>query len=478
MSAVNPHRDAWTIGYWGLDPRLADRAPGLVDFLDKSGSLRNMAGLYSTGRPDGSLKKMVRYNKGKEAMIKVDGVMRTWSEVQQIFESRLIDATDPNNTKTKIYCREDDRIWTYISSEKGFVPDPNESTETVPIHQLSKEEHRRLVKHAKKFYEQYPEIEAKASLGDNGEIEERTCVFQISTVVKDRDGILKNFHETAEVKHVSMALIDETGQVYSFGGAMDLSMLSKGFLRTGNARLSTPDWEVFRGHEEDKTRLVTSMAITPATAKALLEDLKEYNRTGIRYNLSKQNCTGMAVAFVEKAIGIEIDQRLTPLELVYAMLPDLEQVPVIGWLLVKISEAVSAVFAFIRSITPHSIAWLSCKVTMVIFYIPKKMLVFVGNLFIYMMGGGKSHEPMHNDLKEEPLGSDGKIHNFSALIRSPLDLFSEEPLLIHHPKPVLDWQRQQKTTVSYRSKYPQLCIVPEEDPADRSHRSRSRKVKT
>ncbi len=455
MNAVNPREDAGIIGWWGLDPELAERAPGLIDFLDKSENLRNMAGLYGSVS-DGSLRQLIPYDENNHPLIKVDGVMRTWEDLQGLFDSVRINPDSATYLKTRVVGRDDGRVWRYISSERGFVPDPGETGEVVSVHRLSGDERTALLAHALQFNEAHPELEEE----DPGE---KTCVFQITTVIDDSsEYFLRNFYDTIGTNHVGMTVVDENGEVYSFGTHAEMRTLFKSSFNvcgTINSEIQIPDWELFREHEEGKVRRVTSMAITATRARELLEYIKELNQTGVSFNFLQQNCSTIAVGFVKKATGAVIDQCITMGQYFYRLLPDLSQIPIIGWPLDKIYKVAVAIFDFVVWITPWPITWLIGKVTMIVLYIPNKIITVMQNFAILIFGGARSLK--ESEGEEEPLTSEPKIHQFSSIIRSPLDLFNDEVSTIHLPAKVLEWQKEQPSTVEYRTTFPQLCVVPE-----------------
>ncbi len=346
------------------------------------------------------------------------------------------------------------QTWNYFHPQ-GLVPLDRFNYDAVyPIHQLSQDEYDRLLAHSKKFFDTNPEVDGGIP---------KDCIVQVFTSPR-RQGIpehplLENLHKNIPV-HVGIRLITADRQVYSFGYQMPfeeqafvLSDIFSQYAMTARCKVSMLDYEELRSHEG---RLVTSVPISTHRSQNILGFLNELNTKELRFQFIRQNCTVLMQDVLQRA-GYFIPTRTTAGAVLWGLLPDLNQFPIIGGAVARIEKCASRIWDSLPQ-------WLasSYKLTRdVLFYIPEKFGTILVNIGIWKIGAAKKTFPLQAGTEEEELTDKPGIQNFSSVIRSWTDIFKDQTSAVAHPKFLIDWQREQNSTfVEPSSDLPKLAIVP------------------
>ncbi len=389
----------------------------------------------------------VRLDSDGHPLIKMQGRFVRWEKIARELEY------DP--VSDKIRSRGNSaQTWNYFYPD-GLVPlDRFNYNRAYPIYQLSQDEYDRVIASSKKFYETNPELDVGVP---------KDCVLQFFTSPRLQGfpdhPLLANFHRNIPV-HIGIRLITADRQVYSFGWQLPNEESVKVFThplstlaKTAVVKVSMMDYEEFRNHEG---RVVTSVPLSSLRSGKILDHVNELSCRHLRLQYARQNCTVVAGELLDIA-GYHVGMRTTVGETFLGMVPNLNQLPVIGSTIAKIENAASRTWGLLPNFISHPLS-LAKKI---ILWLPNKVEIFLTNLLILKMGGAKMTAPLPNGVVDEELTDRPGLQTFSRVIRSWTDMFKEETSAVSHSKYFFDWQKKQKSTfVEPGSSPPKLTIVP------------------
>ncbi len=433
----------------GLDAELLKNDYDGARFLIKNRLVYSIVG-FQNSSADGPSKHEIRVNDKQQLCVKQQGVYVPVAEIAK----KLTFNKDWQELMSK---ENPDERWNYFSPD-GLVPvDRWLHKELVPIETLSKEEVQKLLAHAETFY---PEGQKPA--GVNHE-----AVVQIFTNPRKTLGAASDFPLLSRLDasfpvHAAIRIITKDGLVYStgFGSTVEEDVYTEGnMLASINGMPTVLDYEEFRKHEG---RIVTSIPVTSAACGEMLQTLQKYREDTIRFNLVKQNCVQLAVDTLAPA-GVKINNYVKAREFVRGIFPSTEQIPVIGPVVAKAHRTVEDLTDYAQSDEkikkPTDIFKKIIGFgTLVVTYVPSRLLTVFCNLVILGMGGG-SGSPLPDDEAE----SVERFQVFSKLVKNPLDIFKESTSMISHALPLIQWQLQQRSTaVHLYGTKPEMGILPPE----------------
>ncbi len=367
---------------------------------------------------------------GSMPLLQVEGRRIPWSEFKKVVRY--------DQASHRIVSHADSKEgWNYVSPH-GFVrKERYEYQEIYPVEQLSKEAHEELLTHAHAFFQTNPEHDVG---------EKKEAIYQLVTSLRDwnisENCLNKNFIDNLP-RHISLRLIQKK-YIEPLTSCFPYTCLT-----TTNAHVAVPDYEETHLFQE---RVVTSIPITQARLTAALGFLSTLNTNGIRFNVMKQNCTSLGKKLLND-FGYDIDTRYTFSELFYSFLPNITDMPC-GHAVHRVYRTTCAVaqtvFELIRSITPHAvqhtISWVISPITRVL----HATCVVIRNIVVLTLGGGLSaywEEPVANENKQliKPfLYLHRMVHRWS-------DLLQEETFDFHYSQTIVEWQRKQPSTHTYRN---------------------------
>jgi hypothetical protein len=430
-AAVQPndkHRKLWE--KLGLDGALYDNNVPFAEFLFETKLLFSIVGYQETmGAPASEGINIV----DGQPCIMIQGEWRNFDWIQANLEYDDVQEW----VHTKGY---PDQIYTYISPRLGgFVMQSRHYYQNAfPVHQLTLEEMAALRKHA--------------GAG------EQDAIYQLVSTPRP------SFSDWVVPVHISERVITSDGMVYSFGGqphpdlaafiappgSSGCAQFCKG-ASTGKGVVAMSDYEEFRPFDGGE-RLVTSAPMTGERAREVLEAIDQYKQHDqVRFNMLHQNCAKVGTEITRQAIGVDIDNRVTLGQIISNIFPD---IPVIttAW---KTIKAVTGKFwncfpEFMRM--PFEI------LAEIVFYIPNKLATFLTNLVVVILGGCRQADNLR-PVHDNPNNQQG-MTQFSRLVRNFTDLFRDHPSDVYHHMPVIEWQRQQKTTVAYQYDKPRMYMLP------------------
>lgn len=429
----------------GFDEEILEKHADCARFLFQSKLIYSISGYLQTCKDPHM--HGVRRDADGHPLIKVQGRFTRWEHLKPLlqYDSRedVIKSKGSDGIEQK---------WSYF--HEGLIPVDRFNSQQFPVYQISPSEYSALLSHAKRFYE-------------GGEVSEKPCIVQLYTTER-RQGIpnlpyLANFHSQIPV-HAAMRVILPDGKVYSFGIEMlyteqnkIIANLFSASCMTTKARIAVLDYEEFKLGPEDK-RWVTSIPVSVEMAKAVLQRVDEINKEYLRFNFAKQNCTRLPED-VLSMLGIDVNLRTTIPQSVWNALPDLDQLPVLGDVVKKIHIWLLGVWEEIVADTPYAIRQLFSWTGHIVCYLPRKCLIIFTNLILYKLGASKSTTPLPQGVKDEAFYDKRKVQNFSTVIRSWKDVFSEETYTVGHSNELLKWQKKQASTQLFEPGRPQLCLI-------------------
>jgi len=333
-----------------------------------------------------------------------------------------------------------EQIYTYVSPRLGglILQSRHYYEVAYPVHRLDAAELAALRAHA-------------------GALDETGAIYQLVSTPRP------SFNDWIVPVHISERVITSDGTVYSFGGQPDPSLAafiappgSSGYSQfcngasTGKGVIAMADYEEFRPFDGGE-RLVTSFPITADKAIEVLQIIDQHKQDELRFNLLHQNCAKVGVELTENATGIRINNKVTGSEVLSHLIPEIP-------LLSTAWKAMKAAAGKFWDCLPGFITVPLVFVATLVFYIPNKIITFLTNLLILMLGGARQADdlaPPNDDPNNQQ-----EMTQFSRLIRDFTDLFRDHPSDIYHHVPVIEWQRQQPTTVSYQYGGPKMYMLP------------------
>ncbi len=381
-----------------------------------------------------------------EPMIRVQGEYMPWSVLRQKFEldarsGKIISKTNPAE------------LYTY-SSPQGLVKSKSTPYPLYPIEQLSPQELKSLQEHAKVFQDDPL----------------KNCVLQVVTTSDyafSPSWLVEGINE-AHPKHTSIRLVDNEGKVFSLG--LELAKAFEEYVQadpmscmaTGYAKVGTPDYRDTRSFDE---KLITNIPIDEKTLKAIIAFANSINKgEGVRFSIAKQNCNTFGVVALGLA-GITVDARVTVADMVGRMAPKCSAIPVVGgalsWLKSKVTSVVAPLFSYLQAYTPPLLKKTLTFASNVVSYIPKKLgTLFVNSIFLLFGAANEAQTLLYTSPQNEASTPHG-LASFATSIPSWTGLFDDENSLIFHPYKLLDWQKEQKSTIYYSpSAIPKMHLLP------------------
>jgi hypothetical protein len=443
---------------FGLPSSVLERHIDCARFLLESSLLFKIVGFRESSRNRST--HQIRVDRDGMPMIKVQGAFRRWDVIKR----ELVYDAKNNQILSSAYPGSIAQSWSYISPE-GLVPiDRLNHDRVVRISRLENSERRQVLAHAKKFYENNPEVDQgvpKDWVVQFATSPSRQFVSSIPPLPDHPllDNLARNLNT-----HVVMRLIGPQGEVYSFG--IEMPMDSQNFLwENGLAKFlgtvtatvnKTGDYEEFRPHPLGS--YITSVPLTPQRARNILNLINHLG--SVRFNFLGQNCLNLAVIVLKEA-GYHLDTRTTVKETLYDMLPSVKHIPLIGPVIELVNQIFRKIFSVIAFVTPECIKNVVTSVSDVVLFVPRKIGTLAINLLIRHFGGETMLHALPDGVEEEPLYDSGRFLNFSRLIRSWTDLFKEQTQTVYHSKYFVEWQKKQKSTFHQPpSSLPKLAIVP------------------
>lgn len=382
-------------------------------------------------------------------LIKMQGHFVRWETIAKQLQY------DPKTRKIKSrdYSGNIVQSWNYFHSQ-GLEPrDRFKYGKVFDIYELPADEYNRLLTISKKFYENNPEKDIGVA---------KDCIVQFFTSPR-RQGVpehplLENLYKTIPV-HIGIRLITSDKKVYSFGYEMPLEEQSfvlsdyfSTFFATAEANVCMRDYEEFRDHEG---RIVTSIPLSSQRSKNILDFLNSIKDKQLRFQFARQNCTALMQEVIKRA-GYEVNIRTTIAAALLDLLPNLNQLPLIGKTIGKVETFAARFWEMLPEWIGKPFNW--CKATLL--YLPQKAGTVMANLLTLKMGAAKKTTPLREGEEEELYDKKG-IQQFSSVIRSWKDLFKDETSAINHSKYFIDWQNKQKSTFFVPpSDQPKLAILP------------------
>ncbi|MBS0655541.1 MAG: hypothetical protein JSR46_07185 [Verrucomicrobia bacterium] len=435
----------------GFPEELCKSHPDCVDFLITSGVAFTIA-MFRDSTGAGKDDHGVRMDWNGHPLLKMNGAWQRWDHINQVLEydkrsRRLISKGQP------------DIGWNYISPE-GFVQKDLYAYDAIyHVEELNLHEYQSLMTHAQKFWEKHPEV-------DQGQ--EKKCILQIVSTQNDlapRNWFNENFLEN-NAEHSFVRVVDEKGQVYSFGDVMPpeesavlKSNLPFTLLASVNANVGVPDYDESRPFDK---RAVTSIPLTTERANNILEYFTQANKDGIRFGTSKQSCLKFPTVALDMA-GVPVDTKITFGELLGSMVPDIRKLPVISQFFAvaaKVQELVQPIFDTIKKYTPEPIKKAISCVSDALNFVGRKIDTICTNTVALVLGGWKMSEPKPN-RPHDPKPDEKRITYFHRLLDSFGDFFDDETATIYHSMRLKSWQKQQDSTIVYSYEGPKMYILPQ-----------------
>lgn len=429
----------------GFPRKALDACADGVQFLMRTGFAFSIA-MFMDTTAKGTRLHEIRLHEGT-LEVRMEGEHKPWTYIKTLLE------VNRDNQAVSIHNSSD--VYTYISPD-GIVKKSRTPNELYPIEQLDHEELESLKDHARSFWENSP----------NTPVE---CVFQIVTteVFCFTPSWLTNGLNEVNQKRTSIRLIDEEGKVYSCG--LEASKELKEYVKdhglagftTGHAKIGTPD---YRDTFDFDVRLITNIPLTRASLQNILQLVQDINTgQGTRFCLTKQNCNTFGIVALELA-GITVESRTTPGELLLRMVPKLETIPVVGgvlsWIRKKVASIVNPIFSLLSKLTPAPVTKAYSYTVWALTYVPRKIGTVALNSTMLLLGAGKEAEPVSPGFPtNEPINPHQMI-SFSSLIPTWKDIFDDTKSQIYHPCKLIDWQKEQRSTIRYgTSRYPTMHLL-------------------
>lgn len=388
-------------------------------------------------------------------LIKVRGEWMRWEQLK----AQVLFDPESNQIRSRDYPGQIVESWTYLSPQGLVRMDRVNHDHLVDIYQLSPEEYQRTLAFARRFYETNPEVDVGIP---------KDCVLQYMTTSRktifavadagDEDHYL-NVISNAPI-HVVVRLIMPDGKLYSCGievTAEGQEFMNNNFFATVPAKVNKGgDYEEFR--EFDK-RIVTCIPLTNARAEGIINELNEMGT--IQFQYGRQNCS-VLMRLVMRGAGYEpVNNQRSIASILIDSLPNLEHLPKIGPLIAKVQTVTTPIFKCIHNLIPKCVKVVFSTLKAVVLFIPGKIGNFVLNLLQLKLGAGKMLYPLPAGTAEDEFYDQRRLINFSSSIRSFWDMFKDETSTIYHSKPIIDWQKKQKSTfIEPYSGSPKLVVVP------------------
>lgn len=354
--------------------------------------------------------------------------------------------------------------WNFVHPYGFILKDASSFDAIYPIARLKPEVCKRILDTASHFWsEDQDEV-------DPGE--EKNFVLQVMTTGRRcfPSTWWGNNADDMTPEHTSSRLITPDGYVFSFGTKMRPADADKvtslsNFLATAMSTTSAPDYEEPRSSNEKR---VTSIPLTQERFDAILRFVNETNK-GFPFNFPTQNCARFVTAQMALA-GVNVDIKMSVAQFFYGMLPNLEQVPLIGTPLSKLIAAVAFVAvpiidslcAVLRNWTPRFVQTAWVVVTGAILEVFRRIgAVFINSIFFFAMGGGKSFISPDQCKEQDQQVGEGVSLPMAPRLMQWWDIFNPDAITIYHAFKLRQWQYKQDSTTLYeKPQFGLSCIDP------------------
>lgn len=330
-----------------------------------------------------------------------------------------------------------------VTLQQGLIQkDRSGPTPLLPVTRLSRKEQKSLLTHACSF--------TGARFSKN---HPARCVLQIVTNPQKTTSSerIKALFPT----HVFFRVIDQNGTVYSTGAAAASVKDNKFWtgprknLVSINGAPTTIDFEEFRPHGG---RRVTSIPMTIETCDRVLAEINKMRKETFRFNYFKQNCSNIAMKIL-KIAGVSFNNRLSIYTLLSKVLPTSPLHNIVDRICF-LSHKLS-----MKTLLPSldECYWLASR-CIYILTTPFRLITNLAFNILFLTQGANKGTAIKKNLYK--VSSDPSLQYFSTLIHSFKDMFKTP--IIPHSSPIIAWQNEQKSTLFYPYKKPDMNILPEE----------------
>ncbi len=370
---------------------------------------------YSKSIPDGKEAHAIQVKNGKH-WVKIEGEFQPIAEIMKTMSY--------DQKKGKILSQDPPQVvWSYGAN--GLCKHDRFRYEKLPVClTISKEEQNQLLEQGKKFWQK--EISS---------LEDHTCLLQLITTqhVVSKSPLWSNWSK-GYPQHVTFRLIDEAGNVYSFGFERENDVITavktdgyvRGFFTSSRVCVASPDYEeTYRSN----SKLSTTISISSDSLQKIKTLVETENKEGITFNFlggnldEHANCMTYAQHILKTAGVKEIPERRNPYFFLLTLLPNIEHLPYVGKSLSNIAEKVSSIvnyfFKAYRTYVPTPIQSIVKSLVDTVLFIPKKMGSIVANCIFAYAGGMKKGPEAKKALLEnwEDFLTDRVLDSHIALIR-------------------------------------------------------------
>ncbi len=270
----------------------------------------------------------------------------------------------------------------------------------------------------------------------------------------DSSAFMKNYENVGRM-HSHAFIIGRDGKLWSTGALIEKEeyeqIFPSNFLKTGNCKLLSFDYELSRNKNTHHTIYIP---MSEKSGEAAFEYLNEVNKgDGFRFNLIYQNCVRVINGLVRIA-GHDVDIKESLASTFGKAIPDLKDFPYVGQPLQSVVDVINFViqpiisflgdvFSSLPPCINKSIRCVAQAAEDLIFYIPRKLLVFSMALIISTKLGGKEMTKPLIGIEEQVTDEKTNLAKFQTLYRGFWDLFDEERLIAHQSYILRDWMKLQ-----------------------------------
>ena len=389
---------------WATDDPKGAKLLLLSGFVDKILTYQR-----SSNNPAYTLEKQIQRN-GEHIQVKVKG---EFQNVGEYFSGCKVD-----DLRNSFEYFADSGVETF--DRRGKAP-------LRPIFQLDNAELKQLQKHASSDGKKY--------------------VVQIVNHVSK--GIIHSNHSVNLKKHAphhcSIRLINENGDVYSFGKSIK-EMTDGAPLETTNGTVCQRD---FRELSSNMVRVTTSLGINQAQFSEILSKMNNYRENGKRFNYLHKNCQQLGIEVLEIAGVEDYHIRKTFKEIVVDSLPEFTKVPVIKFIAIPLQ--------FISNTTPDFIKTALRIAIWPATFILNTGINFILNMLMLLAGS--------NTGTKTPDGHPEKLSTYEKI---GWRMFSEDLLYTESPERSIHWQltTAKDRTYVHSSKTTKVHVLPPNSPSE------------
>lgn len=437
----------WHIFRWTTLTSIIEKHPDCAKFLKESGLLFAIRGYQHSIERRGetlpgeeNMKMGIRFDRDDHPLLLKEGEWVRWDVIKKeiCFDKKNKELVSTNDPSIE---------WNYFYPF-GLVPG-SRYNQVKSIYRLNANEIAGLQEHAARYYEINPDT-------DPGAV--KNCFIQVYTT--DRKS------QPLGVSHVGVRLIDNEGRIYSLGYEMPteqqkhITRSAFTILATDKVTIASLDYDEFRPFDD---RYVTTIPISAAKAKKILDQMKEYTHQPLRFNYMRQNCARFAVEVLHLA-GVSDIKPTANLSEVFAraLLPS-NIFAVLQKGIEKISSVAIIIFNKMHthaSDTTDALVFVYAVVT----FIPRKIGTVAKNILICILGGRKAASPLPPGV-EDDRNNDQQLTPFSRVIVHWKDLFDEDLGTLYFPPKITEWQKKQPSTIKHAYEAsPALYVAPHQFP--------------